>query len=109
MCISDWSSDVCSSDLADKPTPPPAPARFEIITGTPRYSPSFLATGREKVSMDPPAGKGTMNVTGLSGHFSAWAATGNHKEQTLANTSKYLCSIFVSFLCLLFECSCHRR
>src|SRR3546814_15741376 len=75
---------------ADKPTPPPAPARFEIITGTPRYSPSFLATGREKVSMDPPAGKATMNVTGLSDHFFAWAAAGNPKEKTIANTRKYL-------------------
>src|ERR1700694_251390 len=48
---------------------PPAPGRLSTITGIFHTSPSFLPSSRAKVSFEPPAGYGTMIVTGLPGNL----------------------------------------
>src|SRR3954463_8487008 len=45
-----------------------APATFSTITGCPTSSESFCATGREKLSVGPPGGKGTIHLIGFVGY-----------------------------------------
>src|SRR3954471_11823077 len=42
---------------------------FSTTTGCPSNSPSFAATGREKESVGPPGGKGTIHLSGFEGYW----------------------------------------
>src|SRR4051812_41951677 len=42
---------------------------FSTTTGCPSSSPSFAATGREKESVGPPGGKGTIHLSGFEGYW----------------------------------------
>src|SRR5689334_11807944 len=53
---------------------PAAPGRFSTITCWPSALPSCSAVTRARMSVDCPAGKGTMMRSGLVGH--AWARAG---------------------------------
>src|SRR4051812_24735270 len=65
---------------------PPAPGRFETTTGCFQVSLMRWATARATRSTEPPAGKGAITVTGLSGKFcanatGAAAASSNRKKR----------------------------
>ena len=66
---------VCPSAAARctkaAPMVPVAPALFSTTKDCLSFSPSLGATARATWSVEPPAGKGTTRVTGLSGQ--AWA------------------------------------
>ncbi len=49
------------------PMVPPAPARLSGTTVQCSVSVSLVATRRERMSVPPPGGKGTMRRTGLAG------------------------------------------
>src|SRR3546814_8750623 len=74
MRISDWSSDVCSSDLA-APTAPPAPGRFSTTTGWPSSLAKGTASARAMTSLLAPGAKGTISwidLEGQAGSVLAW-------------------------------------
>src|SRR3546814_4989235 len=76
MRISDWSSDVCSSDLIAPPTPGPTPG--PTLGPTPGRAPPCLSresegVGRELFMNDVPAAGVRGAAGGLRG---AWPATG---------------------------------
>ncbi|CFW07147.1 Uncharacterised protein [Bordetella pertussis] len=74
--------------MAAMPTPPPAPERLDTTTGTPSSLLSCPAMGREKVSMEPPAGNGTMNVTGPAGQLPAPAGAAAPSAQQPASSKR---------------------
>jgi hypothetical protein len=49
------------------PTVPPPPALLSITMGCPRTLDALSAIARIEMSVDPPAGHGTISVTGLMG------------------------------------------
>src|SRR5256885_581603 len=53
---------------------PVAPGRFSTTKGLPSCSPMLRAMARATVSVEPPAGKGTMMLTALSGKLPAACA-----------------------------------
>src|SRR5437868_2696404 len=64
---------------------PPAPPRFSTITGCPSCLASALLTTRAMTSDDPPAGYGTIRLTGLDGKASAaWAPNVMRRPATQA-------------------------
>ncbi len=59
------SAALCAT--ACEPIVPPAPGRFSTTTFCPNFSPSFCESARARMSVAPPAGKGTIMRTGLLG------------------------------------------
>src|SRR6266851_7652319 len=53
------------------PMVPPAPPRLSTTTGWPRSSPTCAATGRAKMSFEPPGGNGTIHSMACDGRQSA--------------------------------------
>src|SRR5436190_18769086 len=51
------------------PIDAPAPPTFSTTTGWPIRSDSFAASGREKPSVEPPGGKGTIHLIGFDGYW----------------------------------------
>ena len=47
---------------------PPAPVLCSMMIGWPHFAWSLSATMRARMSLMPPAGNGTMNLTGLPGN-----------------------------------------
>src|SRR2546421_11048724 len=66
------------------PIAAPAPAMFSTTTGCPSSSASFAATGRDKESVGPPGGKGTIHFSGLDGYCA------NTEVETSSNAKKNL-------------------
>src|SRR5260370_11739434 len=53
------------------PMVPPAPPRLSTTTGWPSRSPTCAATGRAKMSFDPPGGNGTIQFRACAGQSAA--------------------------------------
>src|SRR5690606_24072512 len=58
------------------PTMPPAPALLSTTAATFQACAMGWVVRRAVVSTGPPGGKGTMKLTGRSGHLAAWACSG---------------------------------
>src|SRR5687767_2119429 len=86
------------------PMVPPAPPRFSMTIDWPSRSPSFCATMRATMSVEPPGGKGTIRRIGFAGQAWADAAPGcsSAAAHRVANTSA-LIVIPASFYRLLAE------
>ena len=56
------------------PTVPPPPALLSIVIGWPRIFEALSAIARIEMSVEPPAGHGTIRVIGLVGYSCAPAA-----------------------------------
>ncbi len=57
------------------PTVPPPPALLSMAIGCPRIFEALSAIARIEISVEPPAGHGTISVIGLVGYSCAPAAT----------------------------------
>src|SRR5215218_6367345 len=57
------------------PTVPPPPALLSMAIGWPRILEALSAIARIEMSVEPPAGHGTISVIGLVGYSCAPAAT----------------------------------
>src|SRR3954447_16393089 len=57
--------------MAAGPTVPPPPALLSMVTGWPRILEALSAIARIEISVDPPAGHGTIRVIGLVGYSCA--------------------------------------
>src|SRR4051812_20949803 len=57
------------------PSTPPAPPRLSTMINWPRLAPSLSATMRATASTPPPAGNGTIMVSGRDGYLSCAAAS----------------------------------
>src|SRR3954463_11289710 len=55
-------------EASDAPTVPPAPPRLSMISCLPVCLANCAPSGRANASVPPPAGNGTIIVTGLTGH-----------------------------------------
>src|ERR1700755_1523389 len=75
------------------PTVPPPPALLSITMGWPMNFDALSAIARIEMSVDPPAGQGTISVIGLVGYFWASAGTANIPAGAIANTKDLPCNI----------------
>src|SRR4051794_7337684 len=86
------------------PSVPPAPARLSITTGWCNASEIFWPTMRPRMSVVPPAAKGTISVIGLEGQASAACAAAPANRPagasvaTTARREREKAVIVVSFL-----------
>src|SRR6188508_1088994 len=72
---------------------PPPPGLFSITIGWPRWRDAISESLRRCVSVDPPAGHGTMSVTGREGYASAAAAGNAHANARTAKAVRNLIGI----------------
>ncbi len=63
--------------MAPAPSVPAAPGLFSTMTCCPRYFAVASANARMQMSVEPPAGQGTISVTGFEGNCWADAAAAN--------------------------------
>src|SRR5437868_4602685 len=81
---------------------PPAPPRFSTITGCPSCLASAVLTTRAITSDEPPAGYGTIRLTGLDGKTSAaWAPNAMRRPATQA------VRVFLRFIAVLRDGGSH--
>src|SRR5688572_26375374 len=91
--------------MPEGPSMPPAPGLFSTMMGWPRWRPAISASLRRCVSVDPPAGHGTMSVIGRFGKACANTPAGANASRDKA-TSAIRCATVIFFLLeglLLFE------
>ena len=101
-----WPSDGWLSTLVAA-MEPLAPPRFSTITGWPSCLPSVVLTVRAITSDTPPAGYGTISVTGLAGK-AFWANTVALKSRPPINAAVRLArrGKYLGMVCLLVDGLC---
>src|SRR3954468_13849003 len=72
------------------PMVPPAPGLFSITIGCPRCFSVALASARMPMSVEPPAGQGTISVTGRVGNCCACAEPANSAKAEASTIAVFM-------------------
>src|SRR3954467_13809712 len=81
------------------PTVPPPPALLSMTMGWPMNFDALSAIARIEISVDPPAGHGTISVIGLVGYSCARAGPAKNAAAINARAMRLRCNIQNPFQC----------